>query len=557
MLTRKTPSGLPVTLAPVSRWVMPLLIPVFIAFTGGIWVTTRISQVEIEQLHRSQEKEVTSQAKMVTESLLSQVESLRAQALSYQQARAAAGDQAMPFLAEGPVLHWAELEIRDGKVQRALRSARNPAWNGDTAVVAGSDQTYEDYYVHAVSQALNLTELKREGLSAVRVKQDPSSPTEWLAVAFPLPSPASNIVVMLLDPSRAFNVFQTWAGHSEAGALRSYLVAADGYVLAHSVKTYSGNDFSSVPVFRQAIGEMLAGKRASGTGTFVSADQQRVIASYQPLGKLPFGVVVERAVQGSSGSALRRAPVRVWAGLMLQLLAWLGVSILAAFAVAQVLRKRMDELLHPRPNPSEEEVDATVPMVPPSEEVSILGASPATDSIVRTPSSSLEIRTASEPRGSELVRSFESATQLLRDPDEIADRLTSVASRLYGCPSLFFAYYPQSHSAVLQAAGGLSHAELNGGLQFAINDQTFLKLLERGTQNGMMSLAQYGPLMRLLQSKMGHSRFEAWAAIGMGPKLLGVLVLLNPELTATANADDFSLLMQTTSIRYEKALFSQ
>jgi hypothetical protein len=97
----------------------------------------------------------------------------------------------------------------------------------------------------------------------------------------------------MVDPLLAFPSFQKWVTHSAGGRSRSYLIANDGRVLAHSQKALISADFSNLPIFQNLLRRALQGTLTSGMGDFKGIDHLDVGAAFVRLNPFPVAVVVE------------------------------------------------------------------------------------------------------------------------------------------------------------------------------------------------------------------------------------------------------------------------
>lgn len=97
----------------------------------------------------------------------------------------------------------------------------------------------------------------------------------------------------MIEPARAFHLFQNWAVHSSGGKSRSYLIGNDGRVLSHSQEALVYSDFSKTPLFQQALQKVVQGAWISGSGDSIGIDQVPIGAAYYRIGQLPLAIVVE------------------------------------------------------------------------------------------------------------------------------------------------------------------------------------------------------------------------------------------------------------------------
>lgn len=321
-----------------------LAIPTLVAVTGGIWLAAQALNVKSDQAELLRSHEVSSQARAVADSIWDAMDSIRARAIALYHVQAARTTQANSAggLAPAPIANqfsddhlvlWAEVEkpATQGAGFKIVSILRN-----SNAVEANA---IDEKYLENALRYINLTELGENGLATLRLKQDPHRNNEWMGMLFTLQEPANRAILALVDPATAFPVFQRWAQRSEGSTLRAYLVGKDGFVLAHSQKTYVGADFSRISLFQNAVREMLLGRRTNGSGTYQAIDETHVTAAYLRPGTLPIGVVVEKVVsptQASSGAMMKALLNRV-AG---QAFMMLGALIFFVAACAWLIHRR-------------------------------------------------------------------------------------------------------------------------------------------------------------------------------------------------------------------------
>lgn len=291
------------------------VIPVVSALMLGFWLSARIQTEAHLEVERLQTVEVLAQDRLLIDALQSAVDSLKVQALGLMDARQVAGASAV--LPAGAILHWAELSFEPGALPSVRQTARRAGWG---------DEGFEKVYLDAAIAQLNQQELQKNGVTILRVRQDPQSRSEWLALGFEGRAPG-RVLLVLVDPAQAFAVFSRWAPRSEGGRLRGYLIGTDGMVIAHSEPSYIASDFSATQVFREGIALMFQGRIVRGAGVYRGIDQVPLNVAYARLGSLPLGVVVERVQLLEAPVLARTSWMVVGAGLGGLILFCMGATV--------------------------------------------------------------------------------------------------------------------------------------------------------------------------------------------------------------------------------------
>jgi hypothetical protein len=538
-------------------------VPVVAAFAGGAF----LAHVALESRATSDTaraaEELTSQAKGLADAVQGEIDAIRVRALSLQRIRAAE-PAALP---EVPILEWAEFDLTDGgQLGRVRARARG-------AEALSITPAFEDFLWSGVARGLPTQTLAKDGMAAMRVKQDPARGEEWLALAFQ--GARGTAVVALVDPA-AFTAFRRWSARSEGGSLRAYLVAADGIVLAHSQSAYVGADFSQVPVFARAVKKMLDGERLSGAGNFDAIDRLPVSAAYVRAGTLPLGVVAERVIaKPALASALFSAPARLGELGISGLQVFSALALLCAgvaFWIRRWIRgaalRAANEALAEVPE-VDSETDEAEPGLAPADSVAGPGA-PAGATSRATASGSMELESlpamlatagsslavtggrgaeapwieselVGNPDGKQLeggasekviasVQREREDEQLIAELEaelarsargtdtgrRVGQQLARSANRLLGCRTLFFAYHSSVGSAILATYAGFVGNEAPTGMAFPLTAPALAHLASCGSEGAIASFAEYPPLSRLLLSRFNCLRFDAWAVQDAG-----------------------------------------
>lgn len=305
-----------------------IAVPGLLAFFAGVSLLFQAEGLRTAELTELEGTQNFSQARALSDSLFDGIHLIRSEALALDRLQVAP---------EGKILYRARLEVSDGKVTRILSSARNAAWSVGASI--------DDAFFERAVQKLNLATLDTNGTAILRIRQDPARNTEWMGFAFAPRDASSSVVFALVDPADFFTVFRRFAGRSEGGSLRAYLVGSDGIVIAHSQKPYVGADFRGLPVFEQAVGEIFRSDRLGGTGRYLAVDQTMATTGYARVGNLPLAVVVERAAQ--SGGLSARSWEKLFRNAGLELTVLLGVFAALGWKLKQHLQANPSNLPAP------------------------------------------------------------------------------------------------------------------------------------------------------------------------------------------------------------------
>jgi hypothetical protein len=514
--------------------------PIALAVVIGLWLAGRIQGVATATVHERRTAEVIAQDRLLVDNIWSAIDTVKARALSLARIREAQpGPASVP---EGPILHWAELEIQDGKLKGVRQSARNPSFEPSSGW-----QVFEEFYLQSALSRLDLHELQENGVTLLRIKQEQGHSQEWLALAFESMK-GKSIVLALVDPVEVFSVFRRWASRSEGGNLRGYVVGSDGFVLVHSVGTYSGSDFRASSVFEQGVAPMLQGRVRNGAGEYKSIDRLPVTAAYARPGSLPLGVVVERvnpdAVEAGAWFASAPSPRTVFSAAA-ALCAALGLSALAALALGRLMRKASGQRrkamplsapaaafepvhapsAHAAPTPIDEEAPApAAPLEQPElPELPELEDQVAHDLIAPH---AARPRAQARHHARVLIAQFDLEAEQAADSKGVAKSLVAAAAKMARAPALFFGYRDSLQACLLEAHAELPFGTSTEALSFRLTDPMLARIARYGREGRAASLSDDPNLAILLARRLGQRRFDAWAVMSSEGRLLGVLAVL-------------------------------
>ena len=525
------------------------ILPVVAALGIGAWLAQSASGNKQERAELARMEDLTAQSRILAEAVWENIDVIRARALSLQQLRAI-NPQQVP---SAPILHWAELELKDGRISSVRQAVKNPTWKGDA-----------DYYLRSAVEQIGVRDVNEQGVTALRIREDSLHPHEWLALGFRSQTPQPSIVLALVDPTEAFPVFKRLAKRLRTTNSRAYLIGSDGQVLSHTQQNYSSTDFSGAPIFTEALRSIFQGTRTAGAGTFVAIDQLSVNAAYERLGSLPMGVVLEQPMDTTQN------PLKIrFAG---QLLGALGILTLLTLICARrkVIKKTESETETETVSDSASVILTTIDkpqVIPASQSKNVLNTkNPATEDHLNNKLLATEEALRSARDESSLVARFEADAARLKDPKKVGARLAISASQLCQSPVLFFTYQEALRSGVLAADAGFETGQAPASMNFPISDELMRQIVQSQRETDQsFSLANYPPLAHVLLSRVGVAHYEAWVITGYGhlgrvagtARVLGFLVILQAGIESMTRYESVNRMMRATGLIYENTLLSQ
>jgi hypothetical protein len=527
--------------------------PVGIAVVVGLWLAGRIHGDPVAVANEQRTDEVQAQDRLLVDGIWGAIETVKSRALGLARLRdaelKAQGVAPSPSNPDGPILHWAELELQGGKLKGIIQAARNPGFEPAVGWAA-----FESFYLQSAISRLNLHELQENGVTLLRIKREEGHSQEWLALAFErkrsdATGNATAIVLALVDPVEIFPVFRRWASRGESGNLRGYLVGSDGFVLAHSQRTYAGSDFRSVPVFEQGVLPMLKGQARGGAGVYASIDKLAVTAAFARPGTLPLGVVVERVNPAmAQASAWWGLSPEAYSGFGGALAAVMGLAAVMAMSFARVVQRNpVPQFSVRQAAPTEAAVEvyeSAVPVAPQPEQVYAQEEiHPLPDMEDQIAEELLSARAANPRAQAEhharvLIAQFDDQSQKARDSRSVAKSLAVAASGIAGAPALFFGYREGLKACLLEAHSSLRPGLSTEALSFRLTDLMLARIDRYQKEGRVASLSDDPNLALLMARRLSQRTFEALAVTA--PKtgrLLGVLVTLD-DLSARARSGE-------------------
>ncbi|MCM2323968.1 MAG: hypothetical protein NDJ90_11970 [Oligoflexia bacterium] len=567
-----------------------IAIPFFVALLGGAWLAFQAAGIRTERADSLRDRELSMRARSIVGEVEAELEILKTRAQAIHSLSrldtAESSAAAVEALGSGPgaILLWAAAQRKqDGSGFLVQASLRNPFWKGGALVDAG--------YLQQALRQLDPEALRDAGKSVLRLKQDSQRNSEWLAILFPVQGgdsvtePTGRVLLALIDPAEGFATFRDWSSRAEPGAVRAYLVARDGLVLAHSQKAYVASDFSKTGIFTAQAREGLA--------RYQAIDLLPVAGAYVPAAGLPFGVVVERIYEPAQSNfpleGVLASPI-TWAlaGVLFFALASLVIA-LGARALFRVLKARR---VHPVSEPGVEEAMAQLDgsrkfakaegkrleaeqgalerlaprdaetfilqELPPSQEATMesprAAANPVNDAVdaqLVEEALTRELQTSPEVSRTELdrriaVTRFELGIARSKSLSEALERLARFAHEATASPALILAFDPASSKASLHAAAGLPAAWVMKRIQFSLPRAAnaaidILQRVARSEKQGkLLSLTDYPLLAQAITRGFDPPPrdFEAWALSESGSgTFLGALVILDGGDRVVHNRD--------------------
>lgn len=461
---------------------------------------------------------VKAELQLLVGSAWEALETVRDRALSFYEIRKLTPQSRPAALTHPALLVWAELKVHGDAIDGVVQSAANPLWAG------GKER--ENYYLQAAIQQLKPSEVRRNRVALVRLKQDPARSREWMALAFSLPMPNENLILAVVDPVVAFANLKRWKGQQ----IRGFVMTDNAIVLAHSQESYAGADFQRLAISRE--GDALS--------TYRAIDSLPVVSAFAKLGRMPIGVVAERVTQ----------PPEIFS---LDSLTGLGalLSLSLAFTGAfGFLRRRKPEVLSPAlPPPFSPPLDLPVITAPPSIEKAIQQLSHS--SVARSTA-----RSELSEEHQYLLVQFEREVVAVASVERLAHRITDLAARVAKSPVLFFVYSEKLQIAILHTYAGFQNGARPPGMSFPVTTDLLNRVMEGPRERSAEALESYPPLLRLLKTRLATDGlvppFEAWAVTSyLSPKFLGAMLVLESSTEARANHEpDLARLVRATGLSF-------
>ncbi|MEK7689821.1 MAG: hypothetical protein AAB425_02245 [Bdellovibrionota bacterium] len=534
-------------------------------WTGGVALRTagRPSGDPAQRLRHPQD--LALQARIYTDSIWTALDGIKTRVMSMNTASSA-------DLFGESIYHWSVPIVRGGKIQEYARTGLRPGF----VPVDGGVPEFERRLTSQLNDQLRMEEIQRPMIFPF--KPDPGREQLWMVVLYPhiadaaAGAPEVRLLAAVIDPAAAFAAFR--APGTDGEVLRSYVINSDGYVFAHTHAGYVGSTFASAGVFSQVVRSAFLQGKPSLLGEGQSLDRTQVQASFERVGSLPIGVVVEIPVAATAAG-------QAWLPFVVS--APLGGIFFAlgfvAFYLAWRERMRVFENRHkPDTRSIAERMRAHVasqvetPKPDPIGLPVLAAPQPMQSGLNQMSGIEQELRVARDALKKaqeeiELVSKFEAEGARSRDPVRTSMKLTELANRLSESPALFFSVHEAVGSAVLEASAGFPPGGVPnlGTLSFPLDEALLDQVAEAEGRGQITSVAGHLPLGELIMTRFGVAHFEAWPIIGYGyfgrilakPRILGILVLLQPSTAARQRRETIERALRSTGLVYENALLSQ
>jgi hypothetical protein len=293
---------------------LAVMIPVIAALSGAYLIGSEAFHSQDAQNLQAKMEEVRSQSRLLLENVWDQIDSLKGQALSWNTTSNLTGD----------IKAYGEITFNpNGSAHGVKNLVENKSWtNASKDFAARVEAALRKTPSNQIAQ-----QVRDAGVSLIGIPRNPGEGTEYVGLAF---QKGARTIFIAVDPSEAFSRFSRWSTRREAGNLRGYLIGANGKVLVHSERVYSGADFSGSDVFLQALRPLFRDQRLGGVATFKAVDMRTVTTAYIRLENLPLAVVVERVVRPMGAGLMREvlvpAILLVMASLLISLFSVLAIQ---------------------------------------------------------------------------------------------------------------------------------------------------------------------------------------------------------------------------------------
>ena len=513
------------------------------AFVAGAQIFYESRRDIGRDLEEVKTQEVSSQDRLLVDSLWGVIDSIRTRALAIYEIRESQGaNKAAPA---GSLLDWAEVEVQDGRAIAIRQSAINPAWSEGKVIKEG--EPADAAYLRAAMRKFDLSQIAQNGVALARIKPDNLTGHEKLALAFSLPQPRKNVIMALVDPEEAFTVFRRWIPKSEVGNLRAYLIAGDGRVLVHSQSSYLGADFGGVSLFQNDLKPIFSGVKASGSSHSSAVDLLPVRAAFTRLGTLPMVAVVERVIPRNASPFTLNFILDCM--IRLTILVVLGFVLVVANLEADSESEKKPERAKKR------DANWTTLLSQPSHPVHAQPKTSFVKPVVEKMRDENEDEEITQPEIHYLpessavrvkIEQFEAEALKLKDPRKIAAKMTALVHDLVKKPVLFFTYHAGVKAAILQAYSGFTAENRPPGMSFPLTFDALIRLGESDFLN------EYEPLARIIQNRLNTKQFVAWPILGSDGKLMGALLVLQSRAALEA-PEVIDQLLKASGIIYEQA----
>ena len=275
---------------------LAVFIPVAAALGGSYLLGSEAFHSQDAQNLQTKMEEVRSQSRLLLENVWDQIDSLRIKAIDFDRTHAALDPE---------IKAYADITFNPNGTPHGLKNlTQNSAWTNAPATFA----SLADAAVREVSSK----RIRDAGGESRSNSKGARQGTEYVGIAF---QSGTRSIFVTVDPTEVFSRFPRWATGAKQANCAGYLIGADGKVIVHSERVYTGADFSGSDVFVQALRPLFRDERLSGVATYRAVDLRNVTTAYIRLANLPFAVVVERVAHPAGVGWIR--PILIPAILLL------------------------------------------------------------------------------------------------------------------------------------------------------------------------------------------------------------------------------------------------
>jgi CHASE3 domain sensor protein len=309
-------------------------IPAIAALAGSFFLGQQAFKIQDSQNEQVKTEEIRAQTRLLMDDIWAGVEGVKTRTQSYWLTRSQIGNRAVldpqilayARVTQDSIQPAATQSKPKAKISAIARIDQGPSvrtqtradqgatsWATGTVKEVVKNPTWTrqvlgnlNLAIQTAARQVSTQSIHQSGASVIEIPKTQGQAGEYIAVAFYPSVASSDLVIAIVDPEQVFTSFSRWVTRRENGNLRSFLIGADGKVLVHSERVYSGSDFSNSQIYQRALQSLFRNERASGFGTFTAVDLRPVLTSYNRLGALPFAIVVERVVRPVSATVLRQ-----------------------------------------------------------------------------------------------------------------------------------------------------------------------------------------------------------------------------------------------------------
>jgi hypothetical protein len=291
--------------------VVAIALPLALALRGAWTLSMSAIGQQGQETERVKTQEIRSESRALSDEVSSEIETLQLRTLAtyllgkFEPGIADSSLRAVAVLtAPNPESQALVKQFEVASVITGATGATGPFAATAAQNPANPPNPMETQDLSNAAHAVVVKDIQSSGVSIVSMSTKTAQDDPLVGLAFNAPN--GKVLLAVVDPIVAFAGVSKWAMGREGEMLRGYVVGPNGRVLIHSEKAYNGSDFSNNTFFRQALQPTLRGERIGGTGIFSAVDTLKARTSYSQLRSLPFAVVAERVVRGTTTTLMKR-----------------------------------------------------------------------------------------------------------------------------------------------------------------------------------------------------------------------------------------------------------